>query len=171
MYKINRLRDYSLILLAFFLQISIAGSLSLSGAKPSFPILFTVFFALFTDERYGLETAFLSGILLDIFSVHLFGLNAVLFSATGYFIGKFNTKIYRESIATHAILIFLATAFILSAYRFFLCFENRFLLSELSFGFVFSPSVFSSAIYNSFLGILLYTFLCRVFKLGETSVL
>ncbi|MBU4376972.1 MAG: rod shape-determining protein MreD [Candidatus Omnitrophica bacterium] len=171
MYKINRLRDYSLILLAFFLQVSLANSLSLFGAKPSFPIILAVFFALFTDERYGFETAFFAGILLDIFSLRLFGLNTILFSIVGYFIGRFNTKIYRESMATHAILIFLSTIFILSAYRFFLCLENRFLLSNLSFSFVFSPSTFLSAIYNSFLGILIYTFLSRVFNLGETSIL
>ncbi len=171
MYKINRPRDYGLILLAFFLQTVFAGSLSLFGAKPSFPIMMAVFFALFTNERYGLETAFFSGILLDIFSVCLFGLNTVLFSIAGYLIGRFNTKIYRESVVTHVILIFSATVFILSAYRLFLSLENRVLLSGLSLGFIFSPSVFLSAIYNSFLGALIYTFLRGAFKLGETSIL
>ena len=171
MYKINRLRDYSLILLAFFIQVVFADSLSLFGIKPNFPIIMIVFFALFTDGAYGLETAFISGILMDIFSVRLFGLNTILFSFTGYFIGRFNTKIYKESMLTHAILIFIATFFILSLYRFFLALEDRLLLQTLSLGFLFSPSVFLSALYNSFFGTLLYTFLCRVFKLGETTII
>lgn len=171
MYKINRFRDYSLILLAFFLQTAFAGHLSLFGAKPDFPIILTVFFALFTDKNYGFETAFLSGILLDVFSLRLFGLNTVLFSATGYLIGRFNTKIYRESMVTHAILVFIASVFVLSSYKLFLAFENHFLLSRLTVGYIFSPSVFLSAAYNSFLGTLIYTFLCRIFKLGETSIL
>lgn len=169
--SINRPRDYGLILLAFFLQVVFAGSLSLFDAKPNFPIILAVFFALFTDERYGFESAFLSGILLDVFSIRFFGLNAILFSVTGCLIGRFNAKIYKESMVTHAILIFFAAVFILSAYRLFLLFENRFLLSDMSLGFVFSPSVFLSAMYSSLLGTPIYTFLCRVFKLGETSIL
>lgn len=171
MYKINRPRDYSLILLAFFVQVVFADSLKVFGVKPNFPIIAAVFFALFTDERYALETAFISGILMDIFSVRLFGLNAILFSAAGYFIGRFNEKIYKESMATHAIIIFIATSFILSAYRFFLALDDRILLPVFSFGFLFSPSVFLSALYNAFFGTLLYTFFCRIFKLGETTVL
>lgn len=171
MYKINRLRDYGLILLAFLLQVFLADFIKLGGARPNFMIIIAVFFALFTDERFGLETGFICGMILDIFTLRLFGLNAILFSLSGYLIGKFNNKIYRESIITHAVVVFLASFFILSLYRLFLGIENKLLLSRLSLNFAFSPVVFLAAIYNSFFGMVTYTFLCRILKLGETSVL
>lgn len=171
MYKINRLRDYGLILLAFLMQVFLAEPLKVGGAKPNFMIIITVFFALFTDERFGLEAGFICGMILDIFTLRLFGLNAILFSLSGYLIGKFNNKIYRESIVTHAIIVFLTSFFIMSSYRLFIGLENRFLLSNPSLDFVFSPVVFLAAAYNSFLGTFAHTFLSRILKLGETSVL
>jgi len=171
MYKINRLRDYSMILLAFFAQVFLSDFLKVGGAKPNFMIIMTVFFALFTDEWFGLEVGFVCGMILDIFSLRLFGLNTILFSFTGYFIGRFNSKIYRESIITHAIMIFVASFFILSLYRLFIGIQNKYLVSYLSFGFLFSPVVFLSAAYNSFLGVFVYTLLNRILRLGETSIL
>lgn len=171
MYKINRLRDYGMILLAFFAQVFLSDLLRLGSVKPNFMIVMTVFFALFTNERFGLEAGFVCGTILDIFAMRLFGLNIILFSSAGYLIGKFNGKIYRESIITHAIMIFAASFFILSLYRLFIGIQNKFTLPYLSFGFLFSPVVFLSAAYNSFLGIFVYTFLNRILKLGETSVL
>ena len=171
MYKINRLRDYGLILLAFFMQVFVADLLKLGAAKPNFMIIITVFFALFTDERFGFETGFICGIILDIFTLNLFGLNTILFSLSGYLIGRFNSKIYRESMVTYAITVFAASLFILSVYRLFIGIENKFLLSRLSFGFVLNPVVFLAALYTAFFGTLIHTFLCRILKLGETSVL
>ncbi len=171
MYKINRPRDYGIILLAFLAQVFLSEPLKLGGAKPNFMIVVTVFFALFTDARFGLEAGFISGAILDIFALRLFGANIVLFSLAGYFVGRFNDKIYRESIITHAIIVFLASFFIMSFYRLFIGIENRFLLSNLSLGYILSPSVIIAAFYNSFLGTLAYTSLCRMLKLGETSVL
>jgi len=171
MYKINRLRDYGLILLAFLMQVFLADFLKAGSAKPNFMIIITAFFALFADERFGLEAGFICGAILDIFALRLFGLNTILFSFSGYIIGRFNNKIYRESIVTYAIVVFLMSFFILSSYRLFIGLENRFLLSSLTLGFVFSPVVFLAALYNSFLGTLAHTFLSRALKLGETSVL
>ncbi|MDP3790130.1 MAG: rod shape-determining protein MreD [Candidatus Omnitrophota bacterium] len=171
MYKINRLRDYSMIMLAFFAQVFLSDFMSVAGAKPSFLIIMTVFFALFTDERFGFEAGFVCGMILDIFSLRLFGLNTILFSFAGYFIGRFNRKIYRESIITHAIMIFVTSFFILSLCRLFIGIQNKYLASYLSLGFVFSPVVFLSAAYNSFLGVFVYTLLNRILRLGETSIL
>lgn len=171
MYKINRLRDYSMILLAFFAQVFLPDFLKAGGIGPNFMIIMAVFFALFTDEQFGLEAGFVCGMILDIFSLRLFGLNMMLFSFTGYFIGRFNGKIYRESIITHAITIFAASFFILSLSRLFIGIQNKYLVSCLSFGFLFSPVVFLSAACNSFIGVFVYTIFSRILRLGETSIL
>ena len=160
-----------MIMLAFFAQVFLSDFLKVGGIRPNLMIMMTVFFALFTDERFGLEVGFVCGMILDIFSLRLFGLNTILFSFAGYFIGRFNSKIYRESIITHAIMIFAASFFILSLYRLFIGIQNKYLVSYLSFGFIFSPVVFLSAAYNSFLGVFVYTLLNRILRLGETSIL
>ena len=170
MHKIKRHNAYPLILLAFFLQILLSNFLGFSIFKPNLMIIITTFFALFTDRRFGFEVGLVSGILLDIFSIRFFGLNAILFAFGGYLIGKYNNKFYRESIITHIILTFIMSFFILSLYFLFVNLGSPSISPGLGLNIIFSASLIISSLLNSFFGIWVYAFLSRIFRLSESML-
>ena len=133
-------------------------------------IIITIFLALFTNEKFGFETGLASGLLLDIFTLRLFGLHTMLFAFSGYMIGKYNNKFYRESVVTHIIITFFTSVFILSSYFLFTVLQNRPLLSHLNLYAIFGSGIILSSLYNSLLGILAYAFLYRIFHLSESAV-
>ena len=170
MRKIRRRLAYPVILLAFFAQILVSNFLGSSSAKPNFMIVATAFFAIFTDRRFGFEAGLVSGLLLDIFSVRFFGLNAVLFALGGYIIGRYNAKFYRDSVITHSILTFALSLFILSLYFLFVNLYSPSAPQRSGLSAVFSAPLFIPSLLNSFLGIWAYAFLSRVFQLGESAL-
>ena len=148
----------------------LTGFLSIDVVKPNFMIVVTVFFALFTNKKLALDAGIASGLLLDIFTLKFFGLHTMLFAFTGYIIGKYNNKFYRESIITHVIITFFASVFILTSYLLFTVLRNRFLLSYLNLHTIFGSAVILSSLYNALIGILAYAFLCRIFHLNESAI-
>ena len=158
-----------LILLAFFVQMALGLFLRPGAVKPNLMIIVTIFLALFTDERFGAKAGALSGMLLDIFSIRFFGLNTILFAFGGYLVGKYNSKFYKNSIITHFIVTFAASLAILLP---------GFLIVNLSdppesqrlLNLILSPAVLAASLLNSFLSILLYAFLSRMFGLCEREL-
>ena len=167
MYKVKRYQAYSLILITFFIQISLSKFFVASHIKPNLMIIITVFFALFTDRKFGFETGLVSGLLLDIFSVRFFGLNAILFALGGYLVGRYNNKFYKESIITHAVLTFAISFFIFSTYFLFVSIRSLSREPYLGLNFIFNPSILIPSLLNSFLCIWIYAFLARILRLGE----
>ncbi len=170
MHRIKRRPAYILILLAFFIQILLGNFFGSSAMKPNIMIIITTFFALFTNEKFGCEAGAVSGMLLDIFSIRLFGLNTLLFALGGYIVGRYNTKFYRDSIITHLIITFAMSLFILSSLLLFLNLRNSFSLPRLGPNMIFTPSILASSLLNAFLGIWIYAFLCRIFRLSECEL-
>ena len=169
MHKTKRLHMYLSILLTFFIQVSLSSFFGSSLIKPNLMIVITVFFALFTDKKFGFEAGLLSGILLDIFSIRFFGLNSVLLALGGYLIGRYNTKVYRESVITHIILTFAISFFILSLYFLFVTLHSPSMPRRLGLNIIFNTSVLGSSLFNSFLGIWVYAFLSTVFRLSGNA--
>jgi len=170
MYRINRKQAYLVIALAFLLQISLSNFLHFSHIKPNLMLIVTVFFALSTNERFGAETGFFSGLLLDIFSIRSFGLNAVLFAAGGYLIGKSNNKFYRDSVITHVILTFTASFFVLSGYFAFINARTPSVPNGITLKSLLDSSILSVSLLNAFLGIWIYAFLIRVLGISEIEL-
>ncbi len=167
MYRIKAYKAYAAILVAFFAQMSLVTFFDFGSLRPNVMIIITVFFALFTDEKFGWRAGAVSGLLLDIFSIRLFGLNTLFFALCGYIVGKYSNKFYRDSPVTHFIITFAASFFILSPYFFFINLRNPTGMPHLGF---FNASVFAASLLNSFLGILICAFLLRIFKLDECNL-
>ena len=168
MYKIKRNHAYLVILLVFFIQLLLSNFLGFSIIKPNLMIITVTFFAIFTDRKFGFEAGFLSGMLLDIFSIRFFGLNAVLLAFGGYLTGKYNNKFYKDSIITHVILTFVISFFVLSLYFLFLNLRNLSILPLPGLNDIFGPPIIISSLLNSFLGIWMYAFFIRVFQLSKS---
>ena len=170
MYKIKHYQVYILILFAFFIQILLGNFVGSSGIRPNLMIIVTVFAALFTDEKFGCRTGAICGILLDVFSIRFFGLNTVLFASAGYIVGKYNIKFYKDSVITHVIVTFIVSFSILFSLLLFLTLRNSAVSPPLGFNIFFNPSILTSSLLNSFLGIWIYAFLCRMFRLSEREL-
>jgi len=167
MHKIRRSAAYLSICLTFFIQIFLSGLLDFTLIKPNLMIIMTTFFALFTDKKFGFEIGLFSGLLLDFFSIRFFGLNAILFAIGGYIAGKYNNKFYKESIITHIILTFLMSYYILSSYFLFVNLRSISAPSSIRLNVFFNPTLLFVSLFNSFIGIWVYAFLLRVFRLSE----
>jgi len=170
MYKIDRKKAYPVIILAFVLQIILSGFLGSARVRPDLMIIVTAFFALFSDERFGTEAGFVSGILLDAFTIRLFGLNAMLFAFGGYIIGKNNNKFYKESPITHVIMTFSASFIILSLYYLVLCLRGSSTFIDPVFTGLFSYSVLWGSLLNAFLAVWVFAFLVRFFGISEAEL-
>lgn len=158
------------MIVAFLLQVLLSNFWSYSAIKPNLMIIITAFFALFTDRRFGFEMGLSSGILLDLFSIRFFGLNAILYALGGYLVGRYNNKFYRNSIITHIILTFVVSFFILLSYFLFVNLHYSSTLSRIGGNIFFSPTVIVSSLLNSFLGVWVYAFLVRIFRLSEDTL-
>ena len=169
MHKIKHRHAYLSILLVFFIQVLLSNFLAFSPFRPNLLIIITFFFALFTDEKFAFKTGLLSGILLDIFSIRFLGLNTFLFSFSSYIIGKYNHKFYKDSIITHVILTFMMSFFILSVYFLFVNLHSP-SIPRIGLNIIFSPLILIPSLFNSFLGIWIYAFFLRIFRLSESTL-
>lgn len=170
MHRIKRKQAYPVILLAFIVQIALSSFLHHSHIRPNLMLIVTAFFALFSDERFGAETGLLCGLLLDIFSIRPFGLNAALFGAAGYLIGKSNSKFYKDSVITHVILTFAASLLVFSGTLVLLSAADPSPYSEAILMSILDTSILSVSLLNAFVGIWVYAFLIRVLGLSEAEL-
>ncbi len=149
------------------LQIIFNNVVGSASVKPHLLIVVTVFYALFTDKHFGLRIGVLSGMLLDVFSVRLFGINTVIFGLTGYIVGKYNIQFYRESIITHFTITFIASLFILSLYFFVINVHAHNLASRRGLEMLVNAPVLLSAFLTALVAVPIFAFLCRLSKMGE----
>ena len=170
MYKITRRSAYGLILLAFFIQVILGNFLNSAAIKLNLMIIMTTFFALFTDEKFGCQIGAVSGLLLDIFTIRFFGLNTILFAFSGYMVGKYNGKFYKDSVFTHFISTFVVSFFILSLLFLFASFRGSWESPRLALNIILNPPILFSSLLNSFLGVWIYAFLVRIFRLYECEL-
>lgn len=100
---------YLVLIVIFFLQVTILDFIKISNTKPDLSSLFVIFIAVFFGWGTGLEAGFISGLLKDLYSVDLFGINTVALAATGIVAGLLSPKFFRESRMTQFFIVFIFT--------------------------------------------------------------
>ena len=120
-----------------------------------------------TAMPFGREIGLVAGFLLDIFSVRLFGINALLLAGVGWCVGRYSKKFYRESIITHALVIFTVSWFVASSYLLFMkgrgpSGDEYGILSALV-----NPRIIFSSFVCAMFGIWAYAFLGYVFVVPD----
>ncbi len=104
MYTVSRLKMYSLIALAAVLQITVLGRLEFLHAVPDIVFSFVVFFGLFGTKKVALEAGIFAGLLKDLFSLNVCGLNILVLSSVSILINRVAPRFYRESRFTQGFL-------------------------------------------------------------------
>lgn len=100
---------YLILAVLFFLQLTLLNLIKVFGAKPDLGSLFVIFIAVFFGWESGLEAGFVFGLLKDIYSLDIFGVNITALAVTGLAAGFLSPKIFRESKITQGLIVFVFT--------------------------------------------------------------
>lgn len=98
-----------LILAGAVLQSTLLNHLAIVGVKPDLILLVVVFLGLFKGPTAGAIVGFSAGLIYDLTSSSLLGMNALSLTLVGFLVGLTRTRVYRENIVVQVALVFAAT--------------------------------------------------------------
>lgn len=153
-----------LLLVSFILDVVLAPHFRVMGVQPDLVLLFVVCYALVEDSLVGSAIGFFGGLLEDLASTGVVGLNAFTKTLVGYLSGLLDHRVSKWMFFP-LVVVFIATIFNELAFEGLL-----FLLGErVPFTKAFFRIVLPVAIYNSLLAPLVYSLIKRIF-LRESQV-
>lgn len=88
----------AIIVVALLIQLTLVNSITILGVKPDLIMIVVVVFSLLKGGKEGTISGFASGLLQDIFSTGLLGINALAKTVIGFTCGIFKEKIFYEHI-------------------------------------------------------------------------
>jgi len=110
----------AIIVVALLIQLTLINSITILGLKPDLMMVVVVVFSLLKGEKEGTISGFASGLLQDIFSTGLLGINALAKTVIGFTCGILREKIFHEHILFLIPVITFIASFIQSILIFFL---------------------------------------------------
>jgi rod shape-determining protein MreD len=87
-----------IIVTALLIQLTLLNSFTIQGLKPDLILLVVLVFSLLKGAEEGTVSGFASGLLQDIFSTGLLGVNALVKTVIGFISGILKEKIFSEHI-------------------------------------------------------------------------
>ncbi len=100
----------AVIVVTLLIQLTLINSITILGLKPDLIMVVVVVFSLLRGAKEGTISGFASGLLQDIFSTGLLGMNALAKTVIGFFCGIIKEKIFREHILfIIPVIIFIAS--------------------------------------------------------------
>jgi rod shape-determining protein MreD len=100
----------AIIVITLLIQLTLINSVAILGLKPDLIMVVVVVFSLLKGEKEGTISGFAAGLLQDIFSTGLLGINALAKTVIGFFSGIIKEKIFHE----HLLFIIPVITFIAS---------------------------------------------------------
>lgn len=103
-----------IILILGILQSTALNYVKIFRIKPNLLLISVIFFSLHFGEakaNFSSLAGFLSGLLEDILSNSLIGINALSFGLCGLIVGVQSSKIYKDSLFVHSLLTLIAALF------------------------------------------------------------
>ena len=88
----------AIIVVALVIQLTLINSVTILGIKPDLILIVVVVFSLLKGAKEGTISGFVSGLLQDIFSTGLLGINALAKTVIGFTCGILKEKIFYEHI-------------------------------------------------------------------------
>lgn len=86
----------AIIVVALVIQLTLINSVTILGIKPDLILIVVVVFSLLKGGKEGTISGFVSGLLQDIFSIGLLGINALVKTVIGFTCGILKEKIFYE---------------------------------------------------------------------------
>ena len=88
----------AIIVIALLIQLTLINSITILGLKHDLIMVVVVVFSLLKGEKEGSISGFTSGLLQDIFSTGILGINALAKTVIGFTCGILKEKIFHEHI-------------------------------------------------------------------------
>jgi rod shape-determining protein MreD len=100
-----------LLILALVLQATIVPLVSINGIRPDLLLIIVVSSGLLLGKEQGVGMGFFSGLLQDLASGNIFGLNVLSKMATGFVAGSLERNVFKENVLLPVLGTVLATVF------------------------------------------------------------
>ena len=100
-----------LLLTALVLQATLVPLIAVQGVRPDLLLLAVVSSGLLLGKEHGVGIGFFAGLLQDLASGNVFGVNVLSKMASGYIAGLLERKVFKENILLPILAIVLATLF------------------------------------------------------------
>lgn len=97
------------IIVSIILQTTVINYLAIFSIKPELFLIITVYFSLIKGSLSGEVIGFAGGLLEDVFTVNLFGINAFTKTIIGYTVGKLKNKLDLDNFITPFIIVGMVT--------------------------------------------------------------
>jgi rod shape-determining protein MreD len=98
-----------LIFTTMFVQTTVFDPLTLGGIKPDLALIVVIYFALLHSTSAAVGTGLVMGLLQDILSGGLMGVNLLTKSLAGYLFGLIGRQVVVANLVNQAVLVFLAS--------------------------------------------------------------
>lgn len=158
---------YFVLSIVFFLQLTLLDLIKISNTKPDLGSLFVIFIALFFGLEAGLEAGFVFGLLKDIYSADIFGINTASLALTGLATGFLSHKFFRESVVTQVFIVFVFTLFSFFVHYFIASVISGITYISLSEYLFFS--FIPVSLYTALIAFFAFPFLINKFGLKENA--
>lgn len=99
------------LVLVFFLvlQATVLPLVAIGGVRPDLMLIATISAGLLLGREHGVGMGFFAGLLQDLASGNIFGLNVLAKTAIGYFAGLMERKVFKENILLPLLAVMLGT--------------------------------------------------------------
>jgi len=154
----------AIIVVALLIQITLVNLITILGLKPDLILVVVVIFSLLKGEKEGTISGFASGLLQDIFSTGLLGINALVKTVIGFTCGILREKIFHEHILFLIPVITFIASFIQSILIFFLL---RTFGIEYNLIWSLKQVALPEALYSSLLSPFIFLAINKLFQLLE----
>ena len=155
----NKAISFVLVIFAFLiLQVLISNRIAVWGIRPDFFLIALVFFSLEEDLRFGLVLGLALGLLKDIFSAGVLGLNAFAFGLCGLITARYTKFIHKEGIFSQFIVVFCSSIFVGLLYYFLSVFTELPVSKDL-----FKVIILPASVYTGVIALPLFWLLRKLF--------
>lgn len=100
-----------LLVLVLVIQATLLPLIAVNGIRPDLLLIIVVSSALLLGKEQGVGLGFFAGLLQDLASGNIFGLNVLSKMLTGYLSGIMERKVFKENVLLPVLAVVLATAF------------------------------------------------------------
>ena len=154
----------AIIVVALLIQLTLINSVTILGVKPDLILIVILVFSLLKGGKEGAISGFVSGLLQDIFSTGLLGINALVKTVIGFTCGTLKEKIFHE----HILFLIPAITFIASLVQSILIFLLlRAFGIEYSLVWSIKQVALPEALYSSLLSPFIFLVINKLFQLLE----
>ena len=154
----------AIIVIALLIQLTLINSITILGLKPDLIMVVVVVFSLLKGEKEGSISGFASGLLQDIFSTGILGINALAKTVIGFTCGILKEKIFHEHILFIIPVITFISSFMQSILIFLLL---RAFGIEYNLAWSLKQVALPEALYGSLLSPFIFLAINKLFQMIE----